>query len=147
MTITTSRFGKVEVRDDRTITFSRGLLGFARCRTYALIQPREGGCFYWLQSIEEPELAFVVTDPHLFVRDFRVPIKADQLHEMDMSSPHEAQVFVIVNRRGDQLTGNLQGPLIINPHRRTGVQLVLSDRRFSTRTPLADLAAPVSASA
>ena len=147
MIVNSSRFGEVEVREDRVITFSRGLLGFARCQRYVLIQPPEGGCLFWLQSVEDEGLAFVVTDPHLFVRDYRVPIKPDQLEEMDISSPREAQVFVTVNRRGELLTGNLQGPLIINPHRRTGVQLVLSDRRFHTRTPLLDLNAPVSASA
>jgi hypothetical protein len=45
-------------------------------------------------------------------------------------------VFVIVNKVDDLLTGNLQGPLVVNVETRQARQLVLSDRRYSTRHPL-----------
>ena len=86
-----------------------------------------------------PDLAFVVTDPTLFVPTYRVPVHTEQLENLGMQSLDEAQVFVIVNKRGDLLTGNLQGPLVINIARRSGDQLVLSDRRFTTRVPLVEL--------
>lgn len=139
MIVNTSRFGDVEVRDDRVITFPKGLLGFSEHQRYVLIQPNEESSFFWLQSADDPELAFVVTDPALFVRGYTVPIKPDQMREMHMNRLEDAQVFVIVNKRGSVLTGNLQGPLVIHAERRTGEQLVLSDRRFNTRVPLLDL--------
>jgi flagellar assembly factor FliW len=143
--IHTSRFGKVEVDDQRIITFSNGLLGFPRYTQFVLIEPGKEGYFFWLQSTESPELAFVVTDPSLFVSSYKVPIKADQMDELDLNSLEEAQVFVIVNRRDNLLTGNLQGPLVINVRTMRGEQLVLSDRRFTTRVPLLELSAPVEA--
>ena len=147
MMVDTSRFGPVEVDDNRVLTFAKGLLGFSKYTQFVLIQPNEEGYFFWLQSTQAPELAFVVTDPSLFVRDYEVPLKADQMAELGLSSIDEAQVFVIVNKRGTVLTGNLQGPLVLNTPRRNGEQLVLSDRRFSTRVPLLDLGASVAASA
>ena len=143
MIVNSSRFGQVEVEDQRVITFPKGLLGFSQFKQYILMETAADSYFFWLQSVESPELAFVVTDPSLFVSSYKVPIKAEQMEEMGMASLEDAQVMVIVNKRGTLLTGNLQGPLVINVKSRTGEQLVLSDRRFTTRVPLVELNQPV----
>ncbi|MCC7204219.1 MAG: flagellar assembly protein FliW [Phycisphaeraceae bacterium] len=145
MQINTSRFGQVEIDDLRVITFSKGILGFPSFKRYALLETGEGSTFWWLQSLEAPELAFVVTDPSLFIPTYRVPIKPEEIGELGLSTLERAQVFVIVNKRDRLLTGNLQGPLVINCENRQGVQLVLSDRRFTTRVPLLEISAPVQA--
>ena len=72
-----------------------------------------------------------------------MPVHADQLEGLGMQSLDEAQVFVIVNKRGNLLTGNLQGPVVVNVASRCGDQLVLSDRRFTTRVPLVELPSEV----
>lgn len=145
MLINTSRFGEVDVDQTRIINFPKGLLGFPKYKQFVLIEAGEDSYFWWLQSIELPDLAFVVTDPSLFVPTYKVPMKAEQMQEMGLESLSEAQVFVIVNKRGQVLTGNLQGPLVIHCGKRTGEQLVLSDRRFTTRVPLIELGAAVHA--
>lgn len=145
MLVNTSRFGPVEVDDNRLITFPKGLLGFPQHKQFVLIQPGGDSYFFWLQAVDTAELAFVVTDPSLFVTDYQVPLKAEQMEELGLNSLDEAQVFVIVNKRGTVLTGNLQGPLVIHTARRSGEQLVLADRRFHTRVPLLDLGGGMSA--
>ena len=142
MLIETSRFGQLEVDPDRLITFPSGLLGFGLQKQYALIQTGEGSGLYWLQSVAKPDLAFVVCDPRLFVADYQVPIKLDDLESIELGDADNGQVFVIVNKIGDLLTGNLQGPLVVNTENRRGKQLVLSDKRFSTRHPLMRVAKP-----
>ena len=142
MIIETSRFGPLEVDSDRLINFDDGLLGFPEQHEYALIQTGEGSGFYWLQSVNTPELAFVVCDPRLFVVDYQVPVKLDDLQCIELDKADNAQVFVIVNKSGDLLTGNFQGPLVINVVNRKACQLVLSDKRYSTRYPLLRLASP-----
>lgn len=143
MLINTSRFGQVEIDDSRVITFPKGLLGFPRHRQFVLIEPGNGSYFWWLQSVELPDLAFVVTDPSLFVSTYRVPIRPETMQELNMQSLDEAQVFVIVNKHDQVLTGNLQGPLVVNVNQRTGEQLVLADRKYSTRVPLVELGSPM----
>jgi len=102
------------------------------------VQTAENSCFYWLQAVERPDLAFVVCDPRLFVPDYCVPVKLDELSR-STSDPSAAQVFIIVNKVDNILTGNLQGPLVVNVETREARQLVLSDRRYSTRHPLMNL--------
>lgn len=145
MRVSSSRFGEIEVGDDRVLTFPKGLLGFPMYQRYVLIESGQDSYFWWLQSVDVPDLAFVVTDPSLFVPTYKVPIRPEQMGEIGIRSIDDAQVLVIVNKRGETLTGNLQGPLVIHVTDRVGEQLVLSDRRFTTRVPLVELASPVHA--
>jgi flagellar assembly factor FliW len=89
-----------------------------------------------LQSVATAELAFVVCDPRLFMADYQVPVKREELETIQLTDPSHAQVFVIVNKVGEWLTGNFQGPLVIHVLNRRARQLVLSDKRYSTRQPL-----------
>lgn len=136
MLLNTSRFGQLEVDEDRLIVFEDGILGFPNEKAYALVQTGEGSGFYWLQSVERENLAFVICDPRLFVAGYQVPAKLDDLQSIGLTSADSAQIFVIVNKVGDLLTGNFQGPLVVNVENRQACQLVLSDKRYSTRHPL-----------
>ena len=133
MEVRTTRFGVIDVAEDRVITFAKGLLGFSGHRRFCLLEPAEDACFFWLQSLDEPALAFVVTDPSLFVREYTVPVRQEQLDDLAIGKLEDAQVFVIVNKVDDWLTGNLQGPLVINTLSRAGEQLVTADKKWTTR--------------
>jgi len=139
MQIQTTRFGMVEIDDRRIMDFPKGMVGFPSCQRFALIQTNDEGVFFWLQSLDRPELAFVVCDPRTFVPDYRVPVKLEELQLIGLEAPEDAQVLVIVNKIDDLLTGNLQGPLVVNSRNLTGKQLVLSDKRYTTRHPFMQL--------
>jgi len=143
MIIQTSRFGPLSVDDEKLIHFPEGILGFPSHQDYALVQTGDGSAFYWLQSVDRPELAFVVCDPRLFVADYQVPVNADELQAIGVHGVESAQVFIIVNKVNGMLTGNLQGPLVVNIGNRQARQWVLSDRRYGTRHPLMRLPEPV----
>ena len=139
MIIQTSRFGAIEVDSERTIEFPRGILGFPQHRKYILIQPETDSTFYWLQSCEAADLAFVVTDPLLFVPDYSVPIREECRAELGVNDVSEAQVLVIVNKVNDMLTANLQGPLVIHAINRKAAQVVISEKKYQTRQPIMQL--------
>lgn len=146
MRIETLRFGTVDVDDTRIINFPQGLLGFPASRRYALIQTAPDPAFYWLQSVDEPTLAFVVCDPLMFVPEYRVPIRRDDLDALEIPDLSDGQVLVIVNKVDGHLTANLLGPLVIGTTSKLGKQMVLSDKRYSTRHTLLP-AAPARAAA
>jgi len=140
MDIQTSRFGILSVEDERIINFPHGLLGFPNYHRFALIQSGSENYFFWLQCVDEPGLAFVVTDPSLFFKEYEVPLRPENLAELAMESPATAQIFVICNRVGDWLTGNLLGPVVINAANRLAQQIVLTEKKWTTRQPLLRLA-------
>ncbi len=145
MDVETTRFGAVNVDDARLITFPAGLLGFTSYKTYALLQPDANGAFLWLQSVEAPELAFVVTDPTMWVAGYQVPIRREQMQELRLESLDNAQIFVIVNKYRLSLTANLQGPLVVNGTTRRGMQVVLAEKRWTTRHEIVQLTPQVQA--
>jgi len=141
MEIDTTRFGRMAVDDERILMFPRGLLGFPDHQRYALIETGEDNYFLWLQSVDEPSLAFVVTDPSIFHKDYQVAVKEETQQELVLTDMGMAQIFVICNRVGEWLTGNLQGPLVVNAQNRMGEQVVINDKKWTTRQPLLRLQA------
>jgi flagellar assembly factor FliW len=139
MQINTSRFGPMEVDDGRVIQFPRGILGFPKYKDYVLIQPEADSTFYWLQSTEAADLAFVVTDPLLFIPDYTVPLREETRQDLGISDLAEANILVIVNKVGDTLTANLQGPLVIHATTRIAAQIVISEKKYQTRHPILQL--------
>jgi flagellar assembly factor FliW len=136
MLIETTRFGTVEIDGSRIIRFNDGVLGFPNHRRYALIETNVDPVFYWLQSVDDPALAFVVCDPRAFVPDYEAPIHQDDLDVLQMSTVEDCQVLVIVNKVDGCLTANLMGPLVIGATSLAARQLVLSDKRYATRHKL-----------
>ncbi|MBN2376813.1 MAG: flagellar assembly protein FliW [Sedimentisphaerales bacterium] len=142
MKIQTTRFGLIEVDQSRLLKFPTGVLGFPDITEYALLQTNDEGNFFWLQALDRSDVAFVVCDPLLFVPDYQVPIRPEDCEQIGLKSMDDAQVLIIVNKVDRTLTGNIQGPLVINAINRTGRQLVLSEKKYSTRHPLINLDSP-----
>jgi|SRR5687768_5376662 len=148
MQIETSRFGAIDVDESRIITMIGGLLGFPRATRFALIQTGEENTFFWLQSIDDANLAFVVCDPAIFLPDYtidQVPVREEARESLGIDPEAElsatTQVFAICNRVGDWLTGNLLGPIVINLENCHARQIVLTEKKWSTRQPLFKLVA------
>jgi flagellar assembly factor FliW len=143
MEIQSTRFGRLQIDEERVITFAGGLLGFPEQTRFALIQTSDENYFFWLQSADDPDLAFVITDPTIFFKDYDVPIRDEVRQDLEMTDDGFAQVFVICNKVGDWLTGNLLGPLVVNAQNRTGQQVVLTEKKWTTRQPLLRLQAEI----
>jgi flagellar assembly factor FliW len=59
--------------------------------------------------------------------------------ELNLDDPAMSQVFVICNKVGDWLTGNLLGPIVVNIQTRKAMQVVLTEKKWTTRQPLMKL--------
>jgi flagellar assembly factor FliW len=143
MEIETSRFGVLSVDDERIMNFPKGLLGFPGQTKFALIKTGQNNYFFWLQSIDDPHLAFVVTDPSTFFKDYDVALRDETVADLELVNPAAMQVFVICNKVGDWLTGNLLGPIVVNTASRLAQQVVLTEKKWTTRQPLLRLQADV----
>jgi flagellar assembly factor FliW len=141
MEIESTRFGRLNVDDERIIDFPKGLLGFPNHTRFALIQTGEENYFFWLQSVDEADLAFVVTDPSIFFKDYEVPVRDETQADLEIREIDRAQVFVICNKVEEWLTGNLLGPIVVNSENRRASQVVLTEKKWTTRQPLLRLQA------
>jgi len=135
---TSTRFGSFEVRDESIVTFPSGLLGFPEQQRYVILDHDTEAPFKWLQSAEEPALAFVIMDPALFYPGYQIDVPADALAEIKAGEEEEPALVVILTIPSDdpgRITANLRGPLIISHQTKLGKQLVLSED-FPTRHAL-----------
>lgn len=130
MRVTTDRFGEIEVSAEAVIRLPAGVIGFPRSCRYVLLDHDRHAPFKWLQSLDEPSLAFVVMDPARFKPDYRVEVAPEELVELDLAEGDELVLLVILTippADPGRVTANLRGPLVINARTRLAKQLVLKD--------------------
>ena len=129
--------GPLEIRSDTVITFPAGLPGFTAMRSFALVDTQRDE-LVWLQSVDDPELAFLLADPFTVVPGFEVDIPAPDLAAISGSGARDALlVLVVVQLEGGvPVAANLQSPMIIDRERRQGRQVVLPDSDYSMHHPI-----------
>lgn len=132
------RFGTLDIDEDSVLTFPSGLLGFPESHRYVMLDHDTEAPFKWLQSLDEPDLAFVIIDPDLLLADYHIGVSGDVLAEVQGSEGADLSTAVILTIPSEdpgRMTANLRGPLLMNQRTKLCKQLVLSDE-FPTRHPL-----------
>lgn len=112
--------------------FPEGLFGFEAARRFILAPANREG-LYWLQSLDQGSLAFLLCDPFLFVDGFEVELGARELHGSFGSSRDQLAVLSIVTlprERGLPVTANLQGPVLFDFGTGEARQVALADSRW-----------------
>ena len=135
MKVNSTRFGTIEVKEDEILTFPEGLVGFAACKRFFIYNKEKNHPFFWLQSIDDPKLAFVIADPALFFPDYKISTRKQELAVIDAKGTKDLIICVLISISRDpfQMSANLQGPLVINTGNHKGKQLVLMDTSYNTR--------------
>lgn len=143
MNIETTRFGQITLNNEQVIDMPHGMLGFPDSQRYVIIQNKKDSPFFWYQCLDDPDLAFVITRPYLFMPDYNPQIKEGLAHMGwhldDRDFFKSLEMYVVVNiPRGapGKMTGNFMGPLVVNPLCRQAVQVVLSAGGYSHKTRL-----------
>jgi flagellar assembly factor FliW len=136
--VETKRFGVLEVREDQIITFPEGLPGFPGQRRFVLVDLQEGSPLKFLQSVDDPDLTFLVAEPLTFFPDYRVLVQPEDLAPIALEVPEQGMVVAIVSVPEDfkQATVNLKAPVVINPETALGRQVILEGEDYGVRTPL-----------
>jgi flagellar assembly factor FliW len=133
MKVETTRFGPLEVPDEAVLQFPEGLIGFEACTRYAIVDRQDEKPVWWLQSLDKPQVAFILTEPRSVVPGYRPEIARTDLDALDLASSDEAELHVMLVVAGSpkEITANLLGPLVINPRRRLGKQVILHSGGYS----------------
>lgn len=141
MKIYTSRFGDIDIDKDKVISFSRGIIGFPETKRYIVLDHMNNSeiPFKWLQAIDKPDLAFVITDPLLFCPDYNPAIEGKELRELGILDPSDYGTIVIVTipqGEPEKMTANMRGPIVLNLKTRDARQIVLLSEEYSSHFPL-----------
>jgi flagellar assembly factor FliW len=135
----TARFGEVTVAPDTLLHFPRGIVGQPSAQRFVFLHDEGSpGPVFWMQSVDDPTLAFLVCEPMPFFPNYEVQLAAAEQTMLGVRDESDALVCVILVVPEDpkQITANLRGPIVIHTGTRTGVQLVLEGEEFPVRAPL-----------
>ena len=134
MKVNTKPYGLIEVDERQRIFFPYGILGFESLKDYVLLDARQQP-FYWLQSLDVVEIAFVLINPRIFRPDYKLEVEEEELREIGIESPKDILDFAIVTipENTTKMTANLQGPIIINKKTRVGRQSISTNPKWQVR--------------
>ncbi len=122
----TSRFGELEVEQDKIVNFPEGLIGLPETKEFILIDHKDTP-IKWLQAIEDPDIAFIVISPDEISEGYNVDIDKKVEKYLKLEDNDDLAVLVTMRVDGDDVIANFQGPLLINASSRKGVQVVLEN--------------------
>jgi len=132
-----TRFGEVEYDPDNLLIFPAGLIGLPNLRSFIVMPNRKQGPLFWIQSVDEPEIAFVLTDPTNFFLDYVVKPDTAERSSLQIDEEDECYVLSVVTVPPDQkITLNLAAPVLFAPKTNRAIQVILENTEYQTRTPL-----------
>ncbi len=134
MKINTTRFGEVEIDDNKIINFPLGVPGFPDLKRYFLIDYNDP--IKWLHAVDDPDTAFITASPFPFFPDYSFAMKDDVETFLEIKKPEDAAIIVILIVADNALYANLKAPIIINSSTLKGVQILLDDERYAFRASL-----------
>ena len=132
-------FGTFEVAADEIITFPAGLPGFEECRRFVVLSSRDLDPFKCLQSVEGPSASFLAVDPRKAFPDYRCLLS--EVDRVRLGEPDDASLvwLAVVTVLDDQTLVNLRAPVVVNPTRMLGYQLMPSNSLYPLRFELTQL--------
>jgi flagellar assembly factor FliW len=135
MKIDTTRFGQIEINSDDIINIPEGPAGFPDCTRFVFVDKENELPFRTLQSLDTPTLAFIVISPQTVRPNYRIDITLDDLKLIEADSIENVDVYVIVevHQNIDQITVNLQAPIVINTQKQLGHQFILSNTDYGLK--------------
>lgn len=136
MQLNTKHFGVVEIDEKGIIDFTGGLPGFEDIKKFVLFgSGDESSPFRWLQSVDDPKLAFAVVDPFLIKNDYNVTLNGDVIDALAIEKEEDALIYSIVVVPDDisEMSMNLKAPVVINTKNNRGMQIVLDTDMYSVR--------------
>lgn len=134
MRIMTRAYGPMEIDEAQVFDFPLGIFGFEEHVRFALIDAHQKP-FYWLQSLVDPEIAFILIDPNIFRSSYDHGVSLADLEDIGAGDWDEVLTFAIVTipENSSSMTANLQGPIFLCKKSRKGKQAISPKDEFRTK--------------
>ncbi|MBI3038931.1 flagellar assembly protein FliW [bacterium] len=140
MKVTTLRFGEIEISPEEIIEFPEGLLGFDHLHRYVILNTQKDSPFRWLQCVEDGQLAFVIIEPLSFMFSYDLEISDSDAEFLGLKKAEDVILYAIVTipENVQEMTANLQGPIVINAVNRKARQVISNNPELKLKTRILD---------
>jgi len=135
ITLTSTRFGELEIDEADIITFPAGIPGFEDKRHWILVGD-DDNAIMWMHSTEDGELALPVTTPDSVKSDYNAQIPREALEPIGDVMEGDVSILIVItippNRPWD-MTANLKAPIVVNRANRTAMQTIALNDDYDFR--------------
>ena len=132
-----TRFGTIEYDPEKLLHFPAGLIGLPTLHYFIVIPNKKDGPLFWIQSVDEPDMAFVLTDPTNFFLNYKVAPDESERNLLRIKEDDDCFILSVVTVPADQkITINLAAPILYAPKTNRALQVILEDTDYKTKTPL-----------
>ena len=139
MILNTAKFGEVEIEDDRIFDFVMPVIGFNDLTKFAILDFNNESVFKWLQSIENPSLAFPIVSVYSLDIDYSVDVPDNAVDLLKIDSVESLLVMNIASIPQDNPQGatiNMLAPIIFNIDKLLAGQIILSGSGYEISFPM-----------
>ncbi len=140
MTLNTKHFGEIQIDESKIIEFKEGVPGFTNLHRFVLLaEPNEQkeleGIFYWLQSVEDPSIAFVMVNMVKYMPDYNPLIDPEQISGLGDYDPNKFVFYniAVIPDEVKEATVNLKAPVVINDELKQGKQVICTNEEYTVR--------------
>ena len=137
--INTVRFGELEIEEDKIVQFDEGIPAFEDEHEFVLLPYESDSPYTFLQSVNTPELAFMMGVPFVFFPDYEFQLEDDVTEKLGIRDPEDIILYTLLtipNGEIADMTTNLMAPIVINNRTLDAKQVVLEKSRYTTKHPL-----------
>lgn len=134
--IYTSRFGEIEVDENKIVHFKNGIPAFEDEHEFVILPYEDESPYYFMQSVKSPDLAFLLTIPFLFFNDYTFEIDESTEKELDIKNQEDVFFYSMVtipNGSIRYMTANLVAPIVLNAENMQAKQVVLEKSNYTTK--------------
>lgn len=134
--ITTNRFGDLEIEEHNVVHFPKGIPAFEEEREFILLPYDDNSPYYYLQSAQRAELAFLLTEPFIFFPEYTIEIDDETVSELKIKNQDNVETYVILtipNGSVRYMTANLLAPIILNSENMQAKQIIMDKSSYKTK--------------
>lgn len=139
MKLNTLRFGEIDIEESRIFEFVLPIIGFDVLKKFVILEPNKDALFKWLQSIDDPALAFPVISVASLEFDYTIDLPDSTVDALGIKNVESVLVMNITSIPQDNPKGttiNLLAPLIFNVDNNKAGQIVLSGSGYDISYPM-----------
>ncbi|MFQ5963011.1 MAG: flagellar assembly protein FliW [Candidatus Scalinduaceae bacterium] len=132
MFLKTRLFGKIEIKEKEIIKFTEPIIGFDDNKRYILME--KGSIFptFWLQSVDDPRLAFPIMSPFYIKEDYFIELHNHDIKDIQLKDVNDISILtlLVVPQDISLMRTNLRAPILYNPIKKLAKQIVLQEEKY-----------------
>ena len=130
-----TRFGEIEVPENKIITFEEGIPGFENLRRFVIVSQNTDPIM-WLVSLEDENVALPIMNPWIVRVDYDVVIPESVMKSLKIEKKEDVQIWAVVSipeGKPENMTINLLAPIVVNTKENLGAQIILEGSEYQLR--------------